>query len=317
MNVLQLISVTTMLALCTSAGVGYAQEPIRTADITVRGLTPADFPRLTRLAANVYAYEQIDPTKRTVTANNLIVVTSDGVLVADGQGTTANTARLVQDIARLTPQPIRYVVVGSEHGDHRGGDSAFPPSTTFIAHPFSQANLRRQADAALTRSGTTTIVVPGETVSERRVLTLGDTTVEILFLGRAHTGGDLVVFLPRERIVFASEVFSNRVFPSMANGYPTEWLDTLHRVEALPADIFVPAHGFVDSASVLKEELVNYRRALETIVTQGTRLHDAKVAIESATASADFGGFDNWTRAANNAFQALNRVYLERDGALR
>jgi len=184
-------------------------------------------------------------------------------------------------------------------------------------HPFSQATLRRQAEAASARSGTTTVVVPSETVSDRRVLTLGDTEIQILFLGRAHTGGDLVVFLPRERIVFTSEVLSNRVFPSMANGYPTEWLDTLRRVEALPADMFVPAHGFVDSAAVLKEELGNYRRAIETIVSEGTRLHDARVPIESATAGANFGRFDNWTRAANNAFQALNRVYLERDGALR
>src|SRR5512141_2284913 len=105
------------------AGVVLAQEPVRTADITARGLTPADFPRITALAPNVYAYEQIDPTKRTITANNLIIVTSDGVVVADGQGTVANTARLVADIGKLTTQPIRYVVVGSEHGDHRGGDA--------------------------------------------------------------------------------------------------------------------------------------------------------------------------------------------------
>lgn len=294
-----------------------AQAPARTADIRVRGLSASDFPRLTRLTANVYAYEQIDPTKRTVTANNLIVITSEGVLVADGQGTVANTTRLVQDIARLTPQPIRYVVVGSEHGDHRGGDSAFPASATFIAHAFSQANLRRQADAASARAGATRIVVPTESVSDRRVLMLGGTEIQILFLGRAHTGGDLVIFLPRERIVFASEVFSNRVFPSMANGYPTEWLATLHALEALPADVFVPAHGFVDSASVLQEELVNYRRAIETIVAEGTRLHDAQVPIETATASANFGSIDSWTRAANNAFQALNRVYAERDGNLR
>ena len=244
-------------------------------------------------------------------------MTSEGVLVADGQGTVANTTRLVQDIATLTPQPIRYVIVGSEHGDHRGGDAAFPASATFIAHSFSKNNLQRQADAAGARSGGARVVVPTETVPDRRVLTLGGTEIQILFLGRAHTGGDLVVFLPRERIVFTSEVFSNRIFPSMANGYPTEWIETLRRVEALPADIFVPAHGFIDTASILREELVNYRRAIETIVSEGTRLHDAHVAVESATASANFGIFDNWTRAANNAFQALNRVYVERDGGLR
>ena len=110
--------------------VGQGTEVVRTADITLRGLKPTDFPRMTKLAANVYAYEQIDPTKRIVTANNLIVVSGNGVLVAEGQGTVDNVKRLVADIAALTPQPIRYVVVGSEHGDHTGGDSAFPESAT-------------------------------------------------------------------------------------------------------------------------------------------------------------------------------------------
>ena len=291
-----------------------AQEPIRTADINLRGLTPADFPRVTTLATNVYAYEQIDPTKRTITANNLIVVTTDGVLVADGQGTVANVARLVSDVAKLTAQPIRYVVVGSEHGDHRGGDSAFPQGTTFIAHPYSQANLRRQAENQ--RSGGAKVIVPTETVADKRVLMLGGTEVQILFLGRAHTGGDLEVYLPRERVLYMSEVFSNRVFPSMANGFPTEWLATLERAEQLPADVLVPAHGFIDSPAVLREEERNYHRALGLIVAEGTRLHDAKVPIDGATASANFGVFDGWTRAANNAYQALKRVYAERDGQL-
>jgi glyoxylase-like metal-dependent hydrolase (beta-lactamase superfamily II) len=291
-----------------------AQEPIRTADITLRGLKPSDFPRVTTLAPNVYAYEQLDPTKRTITANNLIVVTTDGVLVADGQGTVANVARLVSDVAKLTAQPIRYVVVGSEHGDHRGGDSAFPQGATFIAHPYSQANLRRQAENQ--RPGGARVVVPTETVADKRVLVLGGTEIQVLFLGRAHTGGDLEVYLPRERVLYMSEVFSNRVFPSMANGFPTEWLATLERAEQLPADVLVPAHGFVDGPAVLKEEERNYHRALELIVAEGTRLHDAKVPIDSATASANFGVFDGWTRAANNAYQALNRVYMERDGQL-
>lgn len=292
-----------------------AQTPIRTGDITVRGLAPSDFPRLSKLAENVYAYEQIDPTKRTVTANNLIVVTSDGVLIAEGQGTVANVTRLVADIAEITPQPIKYVVVGSEHGDHTGGDSAFPEAATFIAHPFSKANLERQAQNR--RPNQSRVIVPTETVDAKRTLTLGGTEIQILFLGRAHTGGDLEVYLPREKILFMSEVFINHIFPSMANAYPTEWVETLKRAEQMDVAMFVPAHGFVDSAAALKEEERNYRMALEQILAEGKRLHDAKVPIENATASANFGVYDNWTRAANNAYAALKRVYMELDGEIK
>ena len=296
------------------AAVAAQEPPIRTADITLRGLKPSDFPRLTTLAPNVYAYEQIDPTKRTITANNLIVVTSDGVLVADGQGTVANVARLVSDIAKFTPQPIRYVVVGSTTAIIA---AAIPPFRR--APPSSRIRTRRPTFGARRR-----VSVPAAPGSSCRLKPLPTSAcwcweapeIQVLFLGRAHTGGDLEVYLPRERVLYISEVFSNRVFPSMANGFPTEWLATLERAEQLPADVLVPAHGFVDSPAVLKEEERNYHRALELIVAEGTRLHDAKVPLDTATASANFGVFDGWTRAANNAFQALKRVYAERDGQL-
>jgi glyoxylase-like metal-dependent hydrolase (beta-lactamase superfamily II) len=277
------------------------QGPVRTADISLRGLTAADFPRVTRLADNVYAYEQIDPTKRTVTVNNLIVITSEGVLIAESQGTVDNVKRLMADVAKLTPQPIKYVVVGSEHGDHTGGIAAFPAGVTYYAHPFSAPRIKQ----------------PTEPVTDKRVLSLGGTEVDILFLGRAHTGGDLEVYLPREKILFMSEVFSNRIFPSMANGYPSEWVATLKKAEQMDVAYFVPAHGFVDSAAVMREEERNYRLAIERIAAEGTRLHNAGTTVENAAAGARFEPYDGWTRAANNAFAALKRVYMELDGQLK
>ena len=279
----------------------FGQAPVRTADITLRGLTSADFPRMIRLADNVYAYEQIDPTKRTVTVNNLIVITTGGVLIAEGQGTADNVRRLVADVAKLTAEPIKYVVVGSEHGDHTGGIAAFPAGVVYLAHPFSAPRVKQ----------------PTEPVSDRRVITMGGTEIDVLFLGRAHTGGDLEVYLPREKILFMSEVFSNRIFPSMANGYPTEWVETLKKAEQMEVSWFVPAHGFVDSAPVMREEERNYRLALERIIAEGRRLHDAGTSIENASAAARLEPYDGWTRAANNAFAGLKRVYMELDGALK
>ncbi len=280
----------------------HAQEPIRTGDITVRGLTPADFPRITKLAANVYGYEQIDPTKRTVTVNNLIVVTSDGVLVAEGQGTVEHVKRLVADIgdAHAAADQVRRrrLRARRSHRWRRRVSRTRSPSSR-IPSPHRTSSFMR------------------ETVADKKVITMGGTEIDILFLGRAHTGGDLEVYLPREKILFMSEVFSNRIFPSMANGYPTEWVETLKRAEQMEPSLFVPAHGFIDSAAVLREEERNYRLALEQIIAEGTRLHDRHMPIESATAGANFGVYDNWTRAANNAYAALNRVYMELDGQLK
>ena len=278
-----------------------AQDPIRTGDFNLRGLKASDFPRVKKLADNVYTFEQIDPTKRTVTVNNLIVVTPDGVLIAESQGTPPNTALLVAEIAKLTPKPIRFVVVGSEHGDHTGGIAAFPPGVVYLAHPFSAPRIKQ----------------PTEPVTDKRMITLGGTEIDVLFLGRAHTGGDLEVYLPREKILFMSEVFSNRIFPSMANGYPTEWVAALKKAEAMDVTYFVPAHGFVDSAAVMREEELDFRHALERVIAEGRRLHDAGTSVENATTAAHLEPYDAWTRAANNAFAGLKRVYMELDGQLK
>jgi glyoxylase-like metal-dependent hydrolase (beta-lactamase superfamily II) len=223
------------------------------------------------------------------------------VLIAESQGTAENTRLLLAAVAKLTPQPIKFVVVGSEHGDHTGGIAAFPAGVTFLAHPFSAPRIKQ----------------PTEPVADKRVIMLGGTEIDVLFLGRGHTGGDLEVYLPREKILFMSEVFSNRIFPSMANGYPTEWVAALKKAEQMDIAWYVPAHGFVDEASVLREEERNFRLALERVIAEGTRLHNANVAVENALAGADFGPCAHWTRVANNAQSALARVYDELDGKLK
>ena len=137
------------------AAVPLQAQVVRTADATVRGLRAGDFPRITKLADNVYAYEDLNGTldsNLAFTTNSLIVITTDGVLVADGQGSVAKTRRMVEEIGKLTTQPIRYMVVCADHGDHIAGNSALPANTTLIAHPTSKAVIERSA-AATGRGG--------------------------------------------------------------------------------------------------------------------------------------------------------------------
>src|SRR5437667_5213002 len=89
--------------------------------------------------------------------------------------------------------------------------------------------------------------------------------VQVLFLGRAHTGGDLSVYLPGRRILFLSETFLNRVFPAMRSAYPHDWLAALARAERMDVAIYIPGHGFTETAAVSKEELLAYHKALEAV----------------------------------------------------
>lgn len=289
------------------ARTGQAAAPVvRTADPAARGLSETDFPRVQRLAAGVYSYEQLRSAgAERFTTVSLFVVTAEGVLVADGQGSVAETTRLIDEIARVTPQPIRHVVVASDHGDHTAGNAAFPATATFHVHPTS-----RNVLAAAALPG------PVSLVEDHTTLRLGGTEMQLLFLGRAHTGGDLSVYLPREKILFMSEAYLNRVFPAMRSAFPSEWVATIGRAQALDVEVYVPGHGFVESPAVLEEELARFKLALEQVIAEARRLHGVGLDIEAAIAQARFGDLDTWSLRASQAAVAVRRVYLEIEGKL-
>src|SRR6185295_18611335 len=209
---------------------------------------------------------------------------------ADGQGSVAETKGLVDAIRTITPQPIKYVVVCSDHGDHTAGNASFPEGVTYIIHPASKAIL----DSAPTGWKPPASAM---LVSERQSLTFGGQPIDILFLGRAHTGGDLSVSLPRQKILFLSETFLNRVFPAMRSAYPSEWLKALDRAEAMNAAIYIAGHGFTELGPVSQEEIRAYHRALGAVIAEATRLHHAGAPVEDAVRQAKWGEYASWTLA--------------------
>jgi cyclase len=278
---------------------------LRTADPYKRGLTDADFPRVKRLADGVYSYEQLRSAgDEKFTTVSMFVVTKEGVLVADGQGSVAETGRMLDEIRTITPLPVTHVVIGSDHGDHTAGNAAFPRTARFLIHPTSKATL-----------GATAATM--DEVRDTLTLNVGGREIRILFLGRAHTGGDLMVHLPKEKILFMSEAYLNRVFPAMRSAYPSEWLAMLDRAIVMDVRTFVPGHGFVDSPAVLREELVTYRNALAAVIAEGRRLHAAGVPVEDAVAQARFGDLDTWSLRSSQGAIAIRRVYMELNGELR
>lgn len=294
-------------------GVAFVAAPgqvVRTADPAKRGLTAADFPRVIEVAPSVFTYEQLRSAgQETFTTVSLFVITPAGVLVADGQGSLAETARLVARIRDMTPRPITHVVIGSDHGDHTAGNAAFPMDAVTYAHPASIALLARGPSGAVPQK-----LTPVESTT---TLSLGGTEIQIRFLGRAHTGGDLSVYLPREKVLFMSEAYLHRVFPAMRSAYPSEWVRTIERAQAMDVTTFVPGHGFVDSPQVLREELEMFRRALVAVIAEGTRLHKAGVPVEQAVTQARFGEFESWTLRASQAPTTIRRVYAELTGQLK
>ncbi len=303
------ILLAACLGLMTALTAADPQIP-RTADPAKRGLTDADFPRVQQLADGVYSYEQLRSAgSEKFTTVSLFVVTTAGVLVADGQGSIAETRRMLDEIARVTSQPVTHVVIGSDHGDHTAGNAAFPADAKVFATPVSKDILSQG------RSGI--VPQPITAVEERLSLMLGTTEIQLLFLGRAHTGGDLSVYLPKDKILFMSEAFLNRIFPAMRSAYPSEWVATIAAAQAMDVTTYVPGHGFVESPTILREELEAARQALVQVIAEAKRLHAAGVPAADAVTQARFGALETWTLRSSQGATAIRRVYLELDGELR
>jgi glyoxylase-like metal-dependent hydrolase (beta-lactamase superfamily II) len=307
-----------LLSLCTTALAAGAQP--RTADPAVRGEPVSAFPRLIPLGDGVYGYEEIRAPGFTTVS--LIVVGRDGVLIADGQGSPAATQTMLDRIRTITPLPIKWYVMGSDHGDHTAGNSVLPDGITYLVHPTSRAQLVRDSTAAVTSASMgaaprRVIVPPRAMSSDREVIDVGGRAVEVLFLGRAHTGGDLHVHLPDAKLLFMSEAYLNRVFPAMRSAYPREWVQVVDRALAMPGvEHFIPGHGFIESPAVSREELVAFRDALRAVTAEAERLHAAGVPLEEAVKQARWGEYGEWFLAEQQGPIAVRRVYLERDGKL-
>jgi hypothetical protein len=125
------------------------------------------------------------------------------------------------------------------------------------------------------------------------------------------------VYLPRRTILFLSETYLNRVFPAMRSAYPSEWLQALARAEAMKADIYIAGHGFTESGPVSNEELRAYHKAVEAVIAEATRLHNAGVPVDDAITQANWGEYGSWTLAASQGPIAIRRVYEELAGRLK
>lgn len=307
----RLFSLAFLAAAATSL---HAQSPARTADPAVRGVPLSAFPRFVKLSDQVYGYEEIrQPGFTTV---SLIVIGRNGVLVADGQGSVQATQTMLDKITTISPLPVKWYVVGSDHGDHTAGNSVLPKDIQFVVHANSLAQLKKDSAAAASANRPAVIVPPNAMTSDTETIDLGGISVRVRFLGRAHTGGDLMVEVPSEKLLFMSEAYLNRVFPAMRSAYGAEWVRTIDSALALKnVERFIPGHGFIEEAKVSREELVTFREALVAVMAEVKRLKAAGLTVDQAIAQVNWGPYATWFLAEQQSPIAIRRLWTELDGA--
>lgn len=274
---------------------------------------------LQKLADGVYAF-----VGKLNDANAMVIITTQGVIVVDTGNNPPETRILQKDIQSVTAQPIRYIIITQNHGDHTGGTPLFAPPATVIVHdrvtknwaamkPHQikswQKRFPERADALKTINPLDTVV----SFSDRMTLHVGGKTIELIYIDDKYNPGDVAVWLPQERIMhagFAGYIGRHPdIRPDYSHGTTWGMLKQLETLTALDPKIVVPAHGpvgDVTALTTLTDYLLLARQKVRTMMQQGLPL----AAIEKQF---DMHEYKDWDRGAHLSATAAT-IYRELKG---
>jgi len=216
-----------------------------------------------------------------------IVVTNEGAVVLDALSSEAMARHERALIADTIKQPVRYLISSTFHGNYSLGNVAYQDAVR-IGQENYRADLIDMMKAENMPAARQTAMLPHLTYKDRMTLYLGGKEIQILYIGRAHTRGDSIVFVPQDRIAYLSEVFFDGRFPFMNDGY-VAWIRTIDAALKLGADIFVPGQGPSSIASNprasrealirAQKVLVDFRDAVQGEIDRGATEDQAVAAV--------------------------------------
>lgn len=252
------------------------------------------------------------PENRNFISNAGVIVTPAGVVVVDALGSPAVAADLLEAIRRITPLPVRYVILTHYHADHIYGLQVFKDQgATVLAHEAGREYL--QSDTAQLRLQATreslapwvdaeTRLVPADRwLRTDETLELGGTRLQLRHVGPAHTPEDLTVFVEEARVLFAGDLAFRGRIPYVGQADSRGWIAALTRlIDSAPAAI-VPGHGPMSIEALADLRLTrDYLQYLRD--TMGRAAADMQ-PFEEAYAATDWSAYERLP-----LFKAANRM---------
>jgi len=234
--------------------------------------------------------------------NNLsFIVTSAGVLVVNGGDNYLLAEALHREIRRITDLPVRFVVDENGQGHAFLGNSYWATQgVPAIALEPACEEIRKQGNAILKRmlarnrerGEHTTVAVPEICFEASLHLNLGDTPIQILTFGPAHSPGDVSVWLPQQKILIAGDIaFHQRLLAIFPDTNVAEWLKSFQKMAALQPRIIVPGHGVPTDLATIRtytyDYLVYLRDQVNQILEEDGDLSDAYEIDQSAYSDLD------------------------------
>ena len=282
-------------------------------------------PTLQRLAPGVYAF--IGDTGRGSEGrpNAGFVVTDSGVVVIDALASPRQGEDLLRAIRSVTQQPVKWVVLTHHHPDHHFGTAVFRRlGARVIAHPDRRVLASEGGEDALIADWVRVVGLdamrgfefadtPDRPVVGADTLRLGGRTLVISHPGAAHSAGDLIVWLPSERVLFAGDLLVEDGVTMIVDGSSSALLQALAALERLNPRTVVPGHGAIPRrplslVGTTRAYIVELQRAMRSAIERGAPMGQAMSSLPPA---------DETRPVSLNSRRRRNavRVYLEEERA--
>jgi len=244
-----------------------------------------------KLEEGVYCFfgklENINKQNAGNMVNTCFVQTNKGFVVIDSGPTYAYASQAYTHMQKISPLPVLYVINTHDHDDHWLGNSFYKEKGALLIGPrtyeqniFKGMETRMQRVLGKTLYGKTSIVKLDTIVDSNLTLRIGTKSFDIRQLEPvAHTKGDLIVYMPEFKIVFAGDLVFNDRLTSLRDGSLLGSLKALAAIDALDAKIIVGGHGYVTGANAtqhLKDYLITMKKEVQSAL-------DNDISMETVT----------------------------------
>jgi len=248
------------------------------------------------IAPDIYFHEGTVSDTADAVCNNGWIIFEDYVLVIDANF-PAGAKLIISKIRALTDKPIRFALDTHHHGDHAYGNQVFVENGAVpIAHTGVIEEMKRyetgyygnkpgawegaakgRADLTTTKLKPPSVLFPKDLIFDD-----GNHRVELTHLGVAHTHGDAVAWLPKERILFTGDICVNGPYNYVGDGDVGKWVVTLDAARQLGAKIVCTGHGPRSVGTVLDDQQAFFKALREQVGTlmAGRAPEEAKAKVE-------------------------------------
>ena len=248
------------------------------------------------LAEKTISFDELAPGLYGYTAegdpNSGIIVGPESVIVVDAQATPAMANDVIARIRTVTDKPVKHVVLTHYHAVRVLGASAYTGAEIIASQTARDMIIERgqqDMDSEIGRfprlfrgkESIPGLTWPTLTFQKQMTLWLGPREVQIIHIGRSHTAGDTVVWLPKERVLYSGDVVEFGATPYCGDAHFTDWPATLAAAQALGAEALVPGRGRALLTRQDCEAAIEGTRAFTTDLFQAMK-KAAKVPLKEA-----------------------------------